>query len=64
MTAFMAGISGADDVTQVAEADDEGADVVFSESAAGLAADLVPLENRIRLVTCKSLSLRQRANIR
>ena len=34
------GISGADDVTQVAEADDEGADVVFGEPAAGLAADL------------------------
>ena len=39
------GIGGADDVTQVAEADDEGADVVFGEPAAGLAADLVGAEN-------------------
>ena len=46
MAAFMAGISGADDVTQVAEADDEGADVVFSESAAGQAhAERVGAEN-------------------
>jgi len=30
------GVGGADDVSQVAEADDEGSDVVFGEPAAGL----------------------------
>jgi hypothetical protein len=34
------GVSGADDSTQVAEAGDEGPDVVFGELAAGLAANL------------------------
>ncbi len=33
------GISGADDVTQVAEADDEGADVVFGEPTGSRTAD-------------------------
>jgi hypothetical protein len=35
-----------DDVVQIAEAGDQGPDVVIGE--------LVPLENRIRLVTCES----------
>jgi hypothetical protein len=34
------GVGGADDATQVAEAGDEGSDVVFGEPAAGLAAGL------------------------
>ena len=42
------GISCADDVTQVAEADDEGADVVFGKPAAGLAADLAGVASERR----------------
>jgi hypothetical protein len=37
---FHGGVGGADDVAQVAEAGDEGLDVVFGEPAAGLAADV------------------------